>query len=74
MKRTLAQPEACCIANDFSQCDFVQNILKKALAHYQSKKKNTPKNKTKTPQNDACLEKMKNEPVICVFVIYTCHI
>lgn len=31
-----------CIANDFSQCDFVQNILKKAPAHYQSKEKKKP--------------------------------
>lgn len=35
-----------CIANDFSQCDLVQNIFKKALAHIKIRKQNKTK---KTP-------------------------
>lgn len=59
------------IANDFSLCDFVQNILEKAPAHFQSKQTNKWKEKKKKKDNDAGLEKIKNEPIICVHLLHT---
>lgn len=67
-------------ANDFSQRDFVQNILKKALAHFQRKRMSAymhgcAHTQAKGSKKGNCMfRKMKRKPVIYVYMLYTCAI